>query len=70
MLSPKEHSAYVLVAEDALGVVRVTERTETLELAGFNPVRRRRRELAPVCADAEGSESSLDRGDGVLRLFQ
>ena len=58
----------MLVAEGALGVVRVTERTETLELAGFDLVSRRRRELAPMRSDAERPESGLDRGDGVLRF--
>ena len=58
----------MLVSKYALGVVRVAERTETLELSRVNPVRRRRRELAPMRSDAERPESGLDRGDGVLRF--
>ena len=60
----------MLVAEDALGVVRVTERTEALEFVCFYSVRRRRRKLAPVSADTERPESVLYRGDGVRCFCQ
>ena len=60
----------MLVSEYAVGVVRVTERTEALELAGFNLVRRRRRELAPVCSDAKWLKGRLDRGNGVRCFWQ
>ena len=68
LMQEQSNGALLDVDKGAVGVVRIAELTKALELVRFYSVRRGRRELSPMCADAERPESILDRGDGVLRL--